>query len=149
MLRPVFHCGLGFTPSTQRTEYTPPRHGTPMETTAVINTTSPRSRSHRSVDHATLRRAQRGVNDRELDYVLRHGSRIQRTGVTFCMLRRVDVPDQDRRNDHLMKLVGTVVLINEFGQHVTVYRNQDAWRTIKRKSRRRSPAKYDPMLVQI
>jgi hypothetical protein len=81
------------------------------------------------------RKEQRGVRDAALDYVLTHGTSIHRTGVTFIVLRRRDVPVADVRKDRWTRLVGTVVIVGDNGNIITVYRNQRALRDIARKTR--------------
>lgn len=85
--------------------------------------------------HATRRQGQRGVRDAAIDYVLTHGTPIHRTGVTFVILRRRDIPAADRRKDCWTRLVGTVVIVGDNGNVVTVYRNRRALRDIARKTK--------------
>jgi hypothetical protein len=72
-----------------------------------------------------------------VDYVLTHGRRIQRTGVTFYFLGRRDMPEVDQSASWASRLEGTVVLLAPDGEVVTVYRNRHALRTIARKMKYR------------
>jgi hypothetical protein len=85
--------------------------------------------------HAELRQRQRCLRDGALDYVLTHGTHIHRTGVTFVVLRSHDVPIADRRQDRWTRLVGTVVIVGTDGAVVTAYRNFNALRDIRRKTK--------------
>ena len=91
--------------------------------------------------HAILRMAQRNVSLSDLEYVLEHGDRIYRTGITIYILRMRDILQNDRKNYAITRLQGTVVL-TAFTQDgrleiITIYRNQSARKDI------RSKAKYD------
>ncbi len=94
--------------------------------------------------HARCRGARRNVAPDAVEYVLTHGRRIQRTGVTFYFLGRRDMPESDRRASWASRLEGTVVLVAAGGEVVTVYRNQRALRTIARKLKYRLPEMGDP-----
>ena len=91
--------------------------------------------------HAVLRMAQRNLSLRDLDYVLDHGERIYKTGVTIYVLRKRDISENDRKKSEITRLEGTVVLtgFKKDGtlEVITTYRNQDAFRTLRGK------AKYD------
>lgn len=76
--------------------------------------------------HARLRVAQRNLSPEQVDYVLEHGVEVQRTGVTFYVLRERDVPPTHRRNDRYAKLAGTVLLVARGGTLVTAYRHRNA-----------------------
>jgi hypothetical protein len=88
--------------------------------------------------HARLRCAQRNLRPERLAYVLRHGTRIRRTGVTFVVLRRRDIPVADRRCDAYAKLEGTVLLLGRNDRLVTAYRNRGALRAIRKKQKGRA-----------
>jgi len=76
--------------------------------------------------HARLRLAQRNLSPEQVDYVLEHGVEMQRTGVTFYVLRERDVPLGHRRHDRYAKLAGTVLIVARGGTVITAYRHQDA-----------------------
>lgn len=83
--------------------------------------------------HAASRTARRNVPPDALDYVLTYGRRIQRTGVTFYFLGRRDLPPADRQTGWAARLEGTVALLGNDGQLITVYRHRKALRAIQRK----------------
>ena len=91
--------------------------------------------------HAILRMAQRNISLSDLDYVLEHGERIYRTGVTIYILRRRDILQGDRKMSRITRLEGTVVLTGFMPdgrlEIITVYRNKSVFKTIRGK------AKYD------
>lgn len=90
--------------------------------------------------HALQRAGQRRINVEDLTFVLKYGTEIHRTGVIFIFLRHRDIPDQLRHDSNLRKLEGTTVIISSDGEKViTVYRNRDAIRVIKRKLKRCQP----------
>ena len=84
-------------------------------------------------DHARRRGARRNVEPDAVEYVVAHGRRIQRTGVTFFFLGRRDVPPADRCMSWASRLEGTIVLLAPDGAVITVYRNQRGLRAILRK----------------
>lgn len=90
--------------------------------------------------HAQLRCAQRNISRRSIEYIVEHGTRIHRTGVTFYILRGRDIPSADRRMDTYAKLEGTVLLVSDDGCVLTVYRHQGAYRRVARKLKYRLPA---------
>ncbi|MFN8534451.1 MAG: DUF4258 domain-containing protein [Dehalococcoidia bacterium] len=95
--------------------------------------------------HATERCAQRNLRtDEKIAYVLQHGTRIRRTGVTFVFLRRRDIPFEDRRVDRLARLEGTILLVGN-DVIITAYHRRDALKAIRRKVKF---ATRKPALVQ-
>jgi hypothetical protein len=89
--------------------------------------------------HAERRVARRNIPPAALEYVLTHGRRIQRTGVTFYFLGRRDVPAADRQVSWVSQLEGTVILMSADGAILTVYRHRKALPTIRRKMKYRRP----------
>lgn len=87
--------------------------------------------------HAVRRAARRNLAATQVAYVLAHGRRMHRTGVTFYFLARRAIPPRDQRNAALTRLVGTVVIVGRNGEVVTVYRNARAWHDIARKMKYR------------
>ena len=83
--------------------------------------------------HAQARAARRNVVFDAVEYVLMHGRMVQRTGATFYFLGKRDIPAPDRRKAEAARLAGTVVLVASTGEVITVYRNQHALPTIRRK----------------
>lgn len=91
-------------------------------------------------NHAERGLAQRAIPDTQLAYVLEHGVPVQRTGVTFYILRDRDIPPQDRRQDAIARLAGTAILVGPNGRVITAYRNPRALRTIQKKPKYRFAA---------
>jgi len=91
--------------------------------------------------HAILRMAQRNVSLCDLEYVLEHGERIYKTGITIYVLRKRDIPQSDRKSSTITRLEGTVVLAGFLWdgrpEIITIYRNKSACKAI------RSKEKYD------
>jgi hypothetical protein len=85
--------------------------------------------------HAILRMAQRNVSLCDLEYVLEHGERIYKTGITIYLLRKRDIPKSDRKESKITRLEGTVVLAGPTQEGtlkiITLYRNKDAFRIIR------------------
>ena len=85
--------------------------------------------------HAALQAARRNIAPEALEYVLTYGRRIQRTGVTFYFLGWRDVPAADRQASWASRLEGTVVLLANDGEIITVYRHRKALHSIQRKQK--------------
>jgi hypothetical protein len=90
--------------------------------------------------------AQRNISPGDLEYVLEHGERIHRTGVTIYLLRKRDIPPHDRKKSDIARLEGTVVLTG-FSQDgdleiITAYRNKTALRTLRSKQKYDNRHKY-------
>jgi hypothetical protein len=90
-------------------------------------------------DHARRRLAQRNLTATDIQYVSAHG-RLHHTGnATFVHLGLRDIPVEDRRDDRLRRLEGTVLVLDPAtGRHLTTaYRNrQRGSRDIRRKLKR-------------
>ena len=85
--------------------------------------------------------AQRNVSLDDVEYVLEHGERINTTGITVYILRKRDIPQDDRNKSEITRLEGTVILTG-FTQDgnleiITAYRNKSAFKAL------RSKTKYD------
>jgi len=78
--------------------------------------------------HARRRCAQRNLSPDAVDYVLANGAAVDRTGITFYVLRARDLPPAHRRADAVAKLVGTTILVARDGTLITAYRRHDAYR---------------------
>lgn len=104
----------------------------------------PAAPSARLTDHARLRAAQRNLTMDALRYILTDGQEHRRTGVTFYVLSRRDIPAEDLRCSRVARLEGAVALVARDGAVITLYRNPTSIRTILRKakyqSRPRRPA---------
>ena len=85
--------------------------------------------------HAARRAARRNLMPDEVEYALTYGRQIHRTGITFYFLGRSDIPPADRRASWASRLEGTVVLLANDGQVITVYRHRQALRKIQRKQK--------------
>jgi hypothetical protein len=85
--------------------------------------------------------AQRNVSLDDLEYVLEHGKRINTTGITVYILRKRDIPHDDRNKSEITRLEGTVILTGSTQdgnlEIITAYRNKGAFKAF------RSKAKYD------
>ena len=89
--------------------------------------------------HAVLRMAQRNLSFDDLEYVLEHGERVHKTGVTMYILRKRDILQNDRKKSEITRLEGTVVLTG-FSQDgnlevITLYRNKSASRMLRCKEK--------------
>jgi hypothetical protein len=89
--------------------------------------------------HASRRLAQRNLTDDDVQYVYAHG-RLHHTGkATFIHLGLRDIPEDDRRDNRLRRLEGTVLVLDPAeGCHLTTaYRNrQRGSKDIRRKLKR-------------
>lgn len=89
--------------------------------------------------HAALRIAQRNISLSDLDYVLEHGERIYKTGITMYILRKIDIPPGDGNKSQFTRLEGTVLLVglskNGNPEIITAYRNRNALKELRRKGK--------------
>jgi hypothetical protein len=85
--------------------------------------------------HATRRAARRNLAPGEVEYVLTYGRQVHRTGVTFYFLGWRDIPYADRQASWAARLEGTVVLLSNDGEIITVYRHRKALHSIQRKQK--------------
>lgn len=91
----------------------------------------------RMTRHGMQRASQRGLSEDELAFVLFFGRTIYRTGIKFVFLGQRDIPSRHRRTHGY--LAGATALVSSDGTVLTVYKNADAIRTIKKKSKRPLP----------
>lgn len=96
--------------------------------------------------HAAVRIAQRNISLLDLEYILEHGERIYKTGVSMYILRKIDIPPGDANKSHITRLEGTVLLVG-FSQNgdleiITAYRNRNALKTLRRKSKYDNRGEY-------
>lgn len=76
-------------------------------------------------DHAHQRIAQRNLSAKAVQYVITHGKRMRRAGAVFYYLRKCDLATDDHKNDALVRLVGTAVVLSPDERTVlTVWRNR-------------------------
>ena len=74
--------------------------------------------------HARKRAAQRNISVDEIAYIKAFGHRYHRAGAIFYYLRHKDIPKYDRKNDELMRLAGTALVLTKDGREVlTVWHN--------------------------
>ncbi len=88
-------------------------------------------------EHATQRLNQRNLKQSDVDYVCRHGSHSIMAGAIFFFLGRRNVPESDRRNAKITRLIGTTVLLDSHDATtvLTAYRNPDAPKRDRRKAK--------------
>ena len=86
--------------------------------------------------HARERLAARRFSTVEVDYVLENGTSISRTGIEFVVLRRRDVPVEDRAAP-VARLEGVTLLVGALGEVITLYRanRRRAVRAVSKKTR--------------
>lgn len=87
-------------------------------------------------DHIKTRACQRNLSPNEIEFIVNHASRVRRTGVIFCQMRRKDMPDDIPPNDPLYRLVGSTVILDKTERAViTAYRDPHAFKRDRRKSK--------------
>ena len=89
--------------------------------------------------HASRRLAQRNLTPEDVQYVYAHGRLHHNGKATFVHLGLRDIPEEDRRDDRLRRLEGTVLVLDATtGRHLTTaYRNrQRGSRDIRSKLKR-------------
>jgi hypothetical protein len=91
--------------------------------------------SYNHTNHSNKRSKQRGVNDESIAFVIENSSPFNKQGFCFYSLKNNgerEVPKSLKR-DSLMNLV---VMTSGDGQAIiTVYKNLNAWKNIKRKNK--------------
>lgn len=89
--------------------------------------------------HANRRLAQRNISLDDAAYVIAHGTVTYSGHARFVHLGWRDIPRDDRRNDHVRRLEGTVLVFDSEsgGCLTTAYRNRvRGLRDIRRKPKR-------------
>jgi hypothetical protein len=87
-------------------------------------------------DHADLRCVQRNLSEDEVHFIIEYGEMTRRTGVIFFHLRKRDIPQHYSKNQRLARLVGTTVVVDkECSLVITVYRNDEARKKDRRKTK--------------
>ena len=97
--------------------------------------------------HANRRLAQRNLTSEDVQYVYAHGRLHHNGKATFVHLGLRDIPAEDRRDDRLRRLEGTVLVLDPAtGCHLTTaYRNrQRGSRDIRRKLKRSIASRAQP-----
>jgi hypothetical protein len=88
--------------------------------------------------HARQREAQSNLSDRDLELVRRYGVLEHRTGVRFYFVGRREVQRYRHVEPRIAKLHDIVLIVSSDGRMViTVYRNRNALKEIRRKSKTR------------
>lgn len=88
------------------------------------------------LSHGALRMAQRNLSGKDVDYIRSYGRCLHRAGAVFYFLARRDMPPQDLADASKVRLEGSVaVLDKEEKEVITVYRNRQAWKKIRRKAK--------------
>lgn len=95
-------------------------------------------------DHALLRMQQRGISLSDVELVVVAGQRIWCAGALHCFLGRRQLSRTTQPKARDLRLEGITVLLDSHDQCsvITVYRNRDGLRPIKRK------AKFNRKLVR-
>jgi hypothetical protein len=89
--------------------------------------------------HAQARMQQRHFSRADLNYVREFGRLLRRTGICFYFLAARDVPLADRKLPWVQRLVGTTVLASaDQAAVITLYKNRNALRDIRKKTKFRS-----------
>jgi hypothetical protein len=88
--------------------------------------------------HANRRCAQRNLSPAQVAYILAHATEVHRTGITFFILRRRDMPAPDRKLDRYAKLGGAVLLLAHDWTLVTAYRHPRAYHRVNKKHKYRN-----------
>jgi polynucleotide 5'-kinase involved in rRNA processing len=89
--------------------------------------------------HAHLRMAQRNISPSDIEYVLEYGERIHATGAVVYILRKRDIPEDDRNKSEITRLEGTVILIGPKkdgkSEIITTYRNKSVFKAFRCKAK--------------
>lgn len=96
-------------------------------------------------DHAQTRTAQRNLSNADIDFIVKHGERLHRTGVVFYQLHAQSIPRDLPGNHRYRRLVGSTVMLCSCEKTIiTAYRNRDAFKRDKRKSKYSNKTSYAP-----
>ena len=80
--------------------------------------------------------AQRNLSEKEVDYICLYGLCAHRAGAVFYFLSKRSIPNQDLADASIARLAGSVVMLDkEEKEVITVYRNRQAWKKIRRKAK--------------
>ena len=76
-------------------------------------------------EHSAVRAAQRGLSEKDIEYVFEFGSCYHGAGCIIYYLRRQDVPFPDLRCDWARRLMGTALIVSKDDTTlVTAWRNR-------------------------
>ena len=90
---------------------------------------------------------ERGISQAGACYIIDHGSIRHRSGAVWYVLRRRDVPPEDRHRKDVARLVDMVVCV-EHGVAATLFRNPEPLRYIDRKEPHYRPGRK-PQVVYL
>lgn len=76
-------------------------------------------------DHALMRMGQRGISERVVDMVLRHGRTVHARGATYRVVGHKEVSRCADRGIDLAEADGVHVLLASDGSVITAYRNHE------------------------
>lgn len=76
-------------------------------------------------DHAQMRMGQRGISERVVDMVLRHGRTVHARGATYRVVGHKEVSRCADRGIDLAEADGVHVLLASDGSVITAYRNHE------------------------
>ena len=85
--------------------------------------------------HSTRRASQRGIKKDHIDLVMQHGKVIRKQGLRFFIMTQNELKYFPLHIQDVLKNVVVVLAGNE-NVVITTYKNKDAVRNIKRKSKR-------------
>ena len=85
--------------------------------------------------HARQRGAQSNLCECDVELVRKYGVLEHRTGVRFYFVRRREVERYHLAEPRLARLQGMVMIVSNDGIVITFYRNRDALKAIRRKSK--------------
>lgn len=86
--------------------------------------------------HALNRMSQRRISDELLNLALKYGFVVYNAGAKFIFVRKKDIPE-DMPRAIAEKIEGIVIVMNPIdGTILTVYKNKNALKEIKRKLKR-------------
>lgn len=102
----------------------------------TIQNTAPNHLDYYLSTHATIRASQRGVTNSIIDFMLKNGEQIKKQGLKYYFmtkntLKYLDLKMQD-------KLRNLIVIASSDGCIITCYKNENAIKQIKQKSKRLS-----------
>lgn len=87
--------------------------------------------------HGELRCDQRGFSRAEVAAVMESGTKIHRTGIVFYVMTKKDVMKRQQDKRRLKDLEGLTVLVSQdSGSVISVYKNKAALSTIRKKGKR-------------
>lgn len=88
-------------------------------------------------DHAAQRMIERNLKTTDVYYVCEHGTWTIKAGAIHIFLGMKNIPEEDRKNDRITRLVGTTVLLDSHDAMTvkTAYRNRESTKKDRRKTK--------------